>query len=155
MAALSAVVMAISLTGVAQASPATNVRPYDVNMLKYVNQARTAHGLKPYKESARLYRVAHTWAAHMAQTQTLAHNPNAFAQIGAKCPQWTHLGENVGDEIGESAAWLFNLYMSDAPHRQNILSRKFTDAGIASVQSVNADGTTSEWDVMDFGTHCA
>jgi uncharacterized protein YkwD len=146
-----------ALAGVSSAAPAKNVRAYDKDMLKYVNQARKTHGLKPLKESARLYSLAEGWAEQMAAHRNLEHDP--YAAFGSKemkhlCPHTTTAGENVGEQGTSNAPQLFALYKSSPSHWANIISTHFTDVGIATVPLPNGDGTSSEWDVMDFANHC-
>jgi uncharacterized protein YkwD len=160
--ALLTPILAMTLVGVGDAAPAKHVRHYDKVFLTYVNQARKADGLKPYKESARLYKLAHHWAAHMAHTRNLEHNAATLSlksfRSASACTKATTIGENVGEQGSTSAKQLFDLYMSDPAHRDNNLSPKYnaphvaayTDVGIATVEA--SDG--SEWNVMDFANHC-
>jgi uncharacterized protein YkwD len=147
----------VAMAGAGQAAPATHVRAYDKALLKDVNHARATHGLKPLQESARLYAVAHAWADQMAAHRDLEHNPNAM--FGSKamkhtCPHATTAGENVGEQGTSNAAQLFALYKSSPSHWANIISPHYTDVGIATVALPNGDGTSSEWDVMDFANRC-
>jgi uncharacterized protein YkwD len=159
--------LGVGTLGVAHAAPEKNVRTYDKNMLRYVNQAREADGLKPYKESARLYRMAHAWAEHIIETRNLEHNPATTTtksfRAASGCTKATIAGENIGDQSSTNAKQLFALYMSDPAHRDNNLSPKYnapglpgyTDVGIATVAVPNGDGTSSEIDVMDFANNCS
>jgi uncharacterized protein YkwD len=148
-----------------QAHPAKHVRTYDKNLLKYVNHARKAHGLKPFKESARLYAVAHKWAVHMAKTHQLGDDPNwtAGGQYRKVCPKATTAGANDGWQGKTSAKGMFAQYKAEPFHWANLQSPRYnphgqpayTDVGIATVAVKNGDGTTSEWNSMYFANHCA
>lgn len=132
-------------------TPSSRLRTYDINLLGYLNHARTSQGLAPLKQSNRLYVIAHKWAVHEAATGSFAHNPQYGAEVRTTCPGWRNYGENTGWQDGTNAKALFNLYMNDPPHRANMLSHVFTDVGIATVRSSNG----KEWNVMDFANHCA
>lgn len=138
---------------IAKPTPSGQLRTYDKKFLKYVNHARENHGLKPLRQSNRLYKIAHKWAEHMAATQNLEHNPNAVVGkrlIFTKCPHSTMAAENVGWQGHTDARALFKLYMHEPYHRANILQPKHRDVGIATVRS----GDGREWNVQDFGNHC-
>jgi uncharacterized protein YkwD len=143
-------------------TPAKHVRTYDKHLLKYVNNARANNGLKPLKQSNRLYKIAHRWAAHLAKSHdNLEHNPKFVLGgplVTRTCPHATAAGENVGAQAQTAPKSLFKLYMDEPYHRANILSPKYnsrgtpryTYVGIATVKA--SDG--SEWNVMDFANHC-
>lgn len=162
-AALAATLLSALGTAPATAAPTplSQLRTYDKHLLKYVNQARADNGLKPLKQSGRLYKMAHAWAAHMAKTGSLEHNPNfgyGMPLINKRCPHATIAGENVGSQASTNSKQLFALYMQEPYHRANILNPKYnkpkhpryTQVGIATVTA--SDG--SEWNVMDFANHC-
>ena len=143
-------------------TPASQLRSYDKHLLAYVNHARADNGLKPFVQSNRLYKIAHSWAAHLAKTHNLQHNPDYYygkPLVTHRCPHATIAGENTGEQGTTDARQLFDLYMNEPYHRANILSPKYneqkspryTQVGIATVKA--SDG--SEWNVMDFANHCA
>ncbi|HEX3707541.1 MAG TPA: CAP domain-containing protein [Mycobacteriales bacterium] len=154
-ATLAALVMALVPAAAAHAAPAKNVRTYDKNMLRYVNAARTNHGLKPLKESAGLYAVAHSRAAFLAKHNAVGHPPNLGPQVQAKCPKMRTVGENSGAQGKTSAHKMFELYKASPIHWANIISPDFGYVGIATIKVPNGDGTAAEYDVMDFADHCA
>jgi uncharacterized protein YkwD len=164
-AVLTALALAVVPAAAGQAHPAKHVRTYDKNLLKYVNHARKAHGLKPFKESARLYAVAHKWAVHMAKTHQLGDDPSwtAGGQYRKVCPKATTAGANDGWQGKTSAKGMFEQYKAEPFHWANLQSPRYnphgqpayTDVGIATVAVKNGDGTTSEWNSMYFANHCA
>jgi uncharacterized protein YkwD len=129
------------------------VRPYDHKLLDHSNNARQSVPTHDYTMNHKLWLVAHAWAKHLARSGTLAHNPDLTAQITKRCPEWTAIGENVGVVYGEGVDPLFRAYMNSPEHRANILDRRYRQIGIATVKVVR-NGSTQEWDVMDFGNHC-
>lgn len=159
-----------SPSAAASSTPASQLRPYDKTFLKYLNQARVSAGLKPYKQSARLYRMAHRWAEHLVASRNpginLVHNPQTFSiktfRKASGCPKARTDGENVGGQTSTDPKQLFDLYMSDPAHRDNNMSPKynaprvpgFTDVGIATVAVPDGVGSPSEVNVMDFANNC-
>lgn len=137
------------------ASPAKNVRTYDKNLLKYVNHARVNHGLKPLKESAGLYAVAHSRAEYLAERNAVGHPPNLGPEVQAMCPKMRTVGENSGAQGKTNAHQMFELYKSSPVHWANIISPDFGYVGIATIKVPNGDGTAREYDVMDFADHCS
>lgn len=97
-----------------------------------VNRHRTNAGLPALTYNAQLEGVANRWTQHMADVNTMGHNPT----LGRQVPSWRSLGENVGYTTyptpGES---LCRAWMDSAGHRDNILSPKFTETGIGVVVS--------------------
>jgi uncharacterized protein YkwD len=162
-ASLAVLAMPAGAQGSTRTAAHPAMRAYDKQLLADVNRARVQNGLKPYTESDALYRMAHAWAEHMAKAHSLEHNPNAAfgtKQMKRTCPHATTAGENVGEQGTTNSQQLFQLYMDEPYHRANILSPKYTkgpaytDVGIATVAVPNGDGTSSEWNVMDFANHC-
>jgi uncharacterized protein YkwD len=162
LAVTAALVLAVGgATAHAAPTPSDQLRPYDKHLLRYINHERAHNGLAPLKQSNRLYKIAHKWAAHMAKTENLEHNPNygyGGPLVSKKCPHATIAGENVGAQAHTNAKDLFELYMDEPFHRANMLNPKYnkpkhpryTQVGIATVRA--SDG--SEWNVMDFANHC-
>lgn len=123
------------------AAPAMAAEPDTVYSL--LNDARWADGQAGLLRNASLDQVAADWAANLAASGTLSHNPDYASQIPAG---WTNAGENVAqgqpDAGSMHAAW-----MASAGHRANILG-SYTDVGIAFL---SAGGTT--WGVQVFATY--
>ncbi|HWC35609.1 MAG TPA: CAP domain-containing protein [Mycobacteriales bacterium] len=145
--------IAAATTVDAAPTPRGHLRGYDRSMLSYVNHVREVRGLRPLHQSNRLYRIAHSWAEHMAAHRKLGHDPGVRADLGKRCPRWRMGGENIAAQVGTDAHELFELYMHHRGHRRNILQRRYTDIGIATIH-VYRDGQSTEWDVMDFANHC-
>jgi uncharacterized protein YkwD len=162
--AVLAVALAFSLGAAASTSAAptkpSHLRAYDKHLLKYVNHARVNHGLKPLRQSNRLYKVAHAWAAHMAETETAGDDLTwtSGGQYKRVCPKATAAGANDGWQSNTSAREMFQRYKAEPYHWANILSPKYNppgqaayaDVGIATVKA--KDG--SEWNSMYFANHC-
>jgi hypothetical protein len=108
-----------------------------------LNDSRWANGQAGLLRNASLDQVAADWAAGLAASGTLAHNPDYAAQIPGG---WSNAGENVAqgqpDAGSMHAAW-----MASPGHRANILG-DYTDVGIAFLA---AGGTT--WGVQVFASY--
>lgn len=96
-----------------------------------LNSERTSRGLAPLDSNSDLAAVASTWAASMASSGKLAHNPKLTSQVSG----WRFVGENVG--YGPDAATIHRALMDSPGHRANILDKQYTQVGIGVAQ---ADG---------------
>jgi hypothetical protein len=70
---------------------------------------------------------AQRWAASMARSDTLAHNPRLATSVTG----WQYLGENVG--VGYGIGLLKHAFWQSAGHRANMLDPDFTQLGVAVV----------------------
>jgi uncharacterized protein YkwD len=93
-------------------------------------QTRASKGLPALTRSASLDSVAQNWTAHMASTNTLAHNPRMSSQIPSG---WTVAGENVG--YAWSATQVHQAWLGSAGHYANIVSRDYNAVGIGFVKT--------------------
>lgn len=85
-----------------------------------INEARAAHGLGVVQYDPALSAAAADWAAVMAGTGVLAHDPDLVANIDAAVgPNWTHYGGNVG--MGGDVAGLHAASMASPTHAANVL----------------------------------
>lgn len=157
-----ALLLTFAVVATASAAPTrpSHLRAYDKKLLKYVNHSRVVHGLKPFKQSDRLYKVAHAWAEHLAKTRTVGDDPawTSGGQFQKVCPKATTAGANDGAQGTSSPKKMFEQYKAEPFHWANIQSPRYnppgqdpyTYVGIATVKA--KDG--SEWDSMYFANHC-
>jgi hypothetical protein len=90
-----------------------------------INASRSAAGLQPLQVYWDLVDDARAWSAHMAEVDTLSHNPN----LGSVTSGWFALGENVG--VGPSVDVLHDAFMNSPGHRANILGDyNYVGAGV-------------------------
>jgi uncharacterized protein YkwD len=146
---------ALAATSSHHAKSATvgTVRPYDHTLLQDANSARSGSSVHHYAMNTKLRRVALNWAKHLASQGALEHNPNLVKEVTKACPNWTTLGENVGESAGGHAGTLFSAYMHSPEHKANILDKHYTVVGIETV-TVTRGGVKQQWNVMDFANHC-
>ena len=101
------------------------VNGYEAALIRYVNAARQAHGIPALTNAVGTNDLARRWAARMAGTSVLAHNPSLTSQLpGAGSPSWRVVAENVGYASACSPKQLFDAYMASSGHRANILDRR-------------------------------
>lgn len=94
-----------------------------------INASRAAAGRPAYAVSADLTAVARAWAASMARSNNLRHNPRLASQVRG----WRYVGENVG--VGGTVSSLHAAFMGSPGHRANVLDRDFRQVGVGVVMS--------------------
>jgi hypothetical protein len=97
--------------------------------ISQINGARAANHRPRLAVSSTLTSVAAGWAASMARSNRLAHNPRLASSVHG----WTYLGENVG--VGDSVSQLESAFWDSAGHRANMLDTDFTRVGVAAVST--------------------
>lgn len=110
--------------GAPPAHAATSNAAYFVNA---INAQRVKHGRPKLEVSATMTAAAQRWAAQMARSNELYHNPRLATSVS----NWKYLGENVG--VGYSDSSLEAAFYASTPHRDNMLDRDFTQIGVAVV----------------------
>ena len=139
-----ALLLTAALVVGAPAAPAHASRSTDNRdrMLHLINATRVKHGRRPLRLNVALSRSAWEHSYRMWESGTLYHTSNLSGRVvnswGATC--W---GEDLG--MGSSLRQIRRMWMHSAPHRANMLSRRFTHIGIGIVQR----GTTY-WVTADF-----
>lgn len=136
LAALLTVVVAAAAALAFGAGPAAADDGADeARLFEVTNQSRAANGLGPLAYDAAASGVARAWAAELARSGALRHNPNLVAQVDANVTrQWTSLGENVG--YAGSIDQVQDAYMNSTGHRHNILGA-YNRVGVGSVRAGN------------------
>lgn len=142
--ALAVLLMTLGLAlGLVAAQPSAAHAGETDTLYTLVNEARWGQGNSGLIRNSSMHAVAAGWAATLAQTGTLSHNPEYSSQIPGG---WVAAGENVAQGYGGSAA-MHEGWMNSPGHRANILG-DFTDIGIAYLE---AGGTT--WGVQVFANY--
>ncbi|GAC1329797.1 MAG: hypothetical protein NVSMB13_17580 [Mycobacteriales bacterium] len=130
-------VLPVLATGVLISSPAY-AGPGESDFVSLVNSARASAGLAPYSVAGDLSAVARNWAAHMAATRTLSHNPSLASQVSG----WSAVGENIG--YGGSVSIVNTLLMNSPTHRGNILSSTYSQIGVGTATASDGSLWVSE-----------
>ena len=97
----------------------------------FVNHFRRHAGRKPLHNAPALSRMAWKHSVHMARNRRLYHTRSLSIRLRAWRPR--RYGENVG--VGPSVWRVFKAWTKSAPHRANLLDRRFTHAGIGVVHT--------------------
>lgn len=105
-------------------------------LVRRINQDRTAAGLAPLAGDAALQGVARSWTPRMAGADRLSHNAALGDQVTGS---WTRLAENVGvarassgEQAEATVERLHRAFMDSAGHRANVLG-DFDQVGVGAV----------------------
>ncbi len=116
-------------TGPAHASAGT--RHARAKVFSFVNRYRASHGMVKLREQRTVDKIAWRHSEKMAGERTLFHTGDMWTKLRSFHPAtW---GENVG--MGPSVWSVFSMWKRSAPHRANMLNRKFRRAGVGVVYS--------------------
>jgi len=133
-------------------------------VLQRINEVRAAHGLNRLTASTGLGRAAVTHSRSMMENGFFAHESRNGAPFwqrlktfyGPRTRAWT-VGENLAMFGGSKpdANAIVEAWMASPPHRANLLSKLFANAGIAILHDPAAGGVyggLSTWVVtLDVG----
>jgi len=98
------------------------------SLAQQVDQARSVRGIRSLDSREGLSEVARDWAAQMARSGVLRHNPRLTAQVD----NWRWIGENVG--FGPDVRTVQEAFMRSPGHRANVLDRDYTQVGVGVVR---------------------
>ena len=146
----------------ADSSPAklgeTGVRHATLCLL---NQQRATHGLPALRADHRLAKAALGHSKDMVAHGYFAHESRSGAPFSARIARtgWTRsrhryiLGENIGWGSGDLATprAMVRGWMHSAPHRANILERRYRVIGIGVAFGIPVDGSGGATYSTDFG----
>jgi uncharacterized protein YkwD len=128
---------------------------YETQLLQLINEARSQQGRKPLTLNAKLSAAALAHSTDMACNNFVDHTgsdgSNWVTRIKAQGYKAASASENiyVGDpQFGGDAAGAFDWWMHSQIHRDNILSPKVTEIGIAYVYYPNS--TYKGYYTLDF-----
>ncbi len=114
--------------------PGHQLDPIEQEVVDLVNQERVSRGLQPYIVNFSLQEAAWRHTEHMAANKVMCHSgcgdgdpAQRIRATGYKAATW---GENVASGQRSSTA-VMNAWMNSSGHRANILSKRFTDIGVA------------------------
>lgn len=165
--ALVVAVLVLPMSAVADTSSAsvgTRQPSLERLVLQEINAVRASYGLEALAPSNGLARAALRHTRSMVTNGYFAHeswNGTPFWKRveGFYSPRsrgWA-VGENLATfgEAAPTAADVVSAWMASPPHRANLLSKRFAEAGIAIVYAPSAGGVygdQSTWVVtLDFG----
>jgi uncharacterized protein YkwD len=111
-------------------APLSTAAQYQADVVKATNAQRTAHGLRPMTVTSCLSSLATKWAAHLAATNTFAHQ--SLGPFLSNCHAST-AGENIA-KGNVTASDVVTLWMNSAEHRANLLNGAFTHVAIGAAR---------------------
>jgi uncharacterized protein YkwD len=132
LAVLVAAIFTFVFGGAAQAASLT--RPESA-LLRAMNSARAAHGLRPLRIDNRLVSTSRAHSRAMLRAQALFHG--AFtARIRRAGVQAPALGENLawGSASLSAARTIVDLWLQSPEHRANLLRPGFRTVGVGAVR---------------------
>jgi Cysteine-rich secretory protein family len=106
--------------------------PDEAQFVADINQVRGGAGVAALHVDDRLVAEARRWAATMASSGVLHHNPDMAADAP---PGWTMLGENVG--TGGSVAAIEDAFVNSPHHYDNMVNGRFDALGVGVVVDGN------------------
>jgi uncharacterized protein YkwD len=98
-----------------------------------INTTRGNQRLRGLEMDAVFAARAQRWAQELARCRCLKHRSGAY---GATDP-WYAAAENVGR--GWSFAQVHNAFLGSPPHRENMLTRRFTHVGTGVARAANGE----------------
>jgi uncharacterized protein YkwD len=142
----------------------TGMEALDAGVLVQLNAIRTAHGLVPLKLNPTLTAAAEGHSAQMLDDGYFAHESadgspfwKRLTAYSSSAHGWWSVGENLlwsSPDVG--AVHALQLWMASPEHRQNILTARWREIGIAAIHADSASGTYGGRSVTvittDFGT---
>jgi uncharacterized protein YkwD len=125
------------------------------------NQQRTAHGLKPLTENARLRKAAAGHADEMVADGYFAHDGDDGTSFAERIFDQRYVGPDDAYSIGENLAWgtgdlgtpsgVVDAWMHSPPHRANLLSKGYRDVGVGIEPGVPSNPDAGATYTIDFG----
>lgn len=123
-------------------------------VVRATNQERLSAGLEPLSYSEKLADAARRKAANMLEENYWAHNSpsgkSPWTWIKAAGYNYTYAGENLAKDFGDTSR-MISAWMASPTHRDNIVSSKYKEIGIAVVPGT-LQGSETVLVVQLFGT---
>jgi uncharacterized protein YkwD len=162
------IVAACSLTGAAAATPAHAASPCSARVstatttLCLINAQRGAHGVRPLRVDARLYRAAIRHSRDMVAKRYFAHESRSGARFSSRIARTGWMSGRGRWSVGENLAWgsgaqadprsIVASWMRSAGHRHNLLNPRFRVIGIGVVSGVPVSANAGRTYTTDFGS---
>jgi len=128
---------------VSAAPPGEPITAIEQEVVDLVNAERAKVGVPPLTVNYSLMEAAWNHNEHMFNTGCFSHtacgNGDPGDRIRATGYRYTTYGENIAKGQGSPQA-VMNTWMNSPGHRRNILSRNFTDIGVAHHDASWPDG---------------
>ena len=120
-------------------------------VLCLVNRARRSHGLRALSTSHALQRAAQSHSTAMVRSGSFSHG-SVGGRASSHGYRWRAIGENIGEGTRHvTPRVMVSMWMHSAPHRANILSHLYRDAGVGIAHGVPGRRGRGRTYTMDFG----
>jgi uncharacterized protein YkwD len=126
-----------------------SMQALDAGVLVQLNAIRTAHGLVPLKLNATLTAAAQGHSAQMLDDGYFAHESADGSPFWKRLTAYSSFSHGAWS-VGENLLWsspdvgavhALQLWMASPEHRQNILTARWREIGIAAIHADSAPGT--------------
>jgi uncharacterized protein YkwD len=97
-------------------------------VVRAINRARSAHGLRRLHAGLRLARAADVHSRSMLRSDFFSHG--AFSQRVRRYVSFRRIGETIAMRSRCSARGFVRMWLNSAPHRAVLLSRGFRRVGV-------------------------
>src|SRR5215218_6004364 len=122
--------LALSFAAAAPAADAAGPRIDDGEraVVRAINRARAAHGLRSLRAGRRLARAADAHTRSILRSNFFSHG--AFSQRLRRYVRYRRIGEAIAMRSRCSARGVVRMWLNSPPHRALLLSRGFRRVGI-------------------------
>jgi uncharacterized protein YkwD len=170
LAAIALAVSVVATTPARSTAPAARnvgkvaLSSYELGVLAQVNQFRREHGLVPLRISSSLTTAAREHSRSMVQRGYFSHDSADGSAFWIRIRRYYHAGRRGYWSVGENLLWsspdvaanaALQMWADSPPHRENLLTPRWREIGIAAVHVATAPGTYGGREVTvittDFG----
>jgi uncharacterized protein YkwD len=127
-----------SPTSTSSSACAANNQALETKLLELINHERTNNGLPALKSQSQLAVAARKHSADMACNNYISHTGSdgstSKERIEREGYQWSWAGENIAGGF-TTPENVMQLWMNSAPHKANILSPNYVEAGVGYAYS--------------------
>ncbi|KAJ1841248.1 hypothetical protein LPJ73_006175 [Coemansia sp. RSA 2703] len=119
--------------------PASSYNPSqdERSMLCMVNKERRRVGLRPLTLHPAMTRAAHEHSEYQSRVRSMTHNDPQNGQLGSRLQRngfsFASASENIAEAPNASIKDVFDMWMNDPPHYENIVDPNATYMGLACV----------------------
>jgi uncharacterized protein YkwD len=128
----------------------TSLQTLDLGVLVQLNAIRSSHGLVPLKLNPALSAAAKGHSSEMLADGYFAHDSIDGTPFWKRLTVYSHSAPYGSWSVGENLLWsspevgavkAIQLWMASSEHRQNILTARWREIGIAAIHVDSAPGT--------------
>jgi uncharacterized protein YkwD len=114
----------------------------ETKLFELINAQRKEHKLPPLRLHPILVKAAHAHSANMARKGKMEHildGKNPARRVLDAGYDYRTMGENIATSDGAPVKDIVKMWMNSKHHRENILSKKFRETGLAIVRNKKGD----------------